>query len=163
MKPHRIRVIAAGISTIGMVALGMGTATAAGTSTTTHESFPVTGAVFKCAAPTGNITARSGTIDDVSHFNVDAQGIVHFTGTDTPHGVTLQDAAGSWYTLSGADWHGGKATSFDTEPFMFTDTEHFVLRNVSTGGIVKVQMVAHVSQNGSFFMDQGTCQAPEGG
>src|SRR4051794_1311090 len=138
MRPHRIRVIAAGISTIGMVALGMGTATAAGTSTTTHDSFPVTGAGFTCAAPTGDITARSGTLDSVFHISTDAQGILHITGTDTPHNVTLQDAAGNWYTLSGAAWFGGKATSLDADPLVATDTEHFVLRNVSTGGIVKV-------------------------
>jgi hypothetical protein len=54
---------------------------------TTHESFDVTGAVFPC--PNHTYTVTSGVIKEVFHESVDANGITHFTVTDTPSNVRL--------------------------------------------------------------------------
>jgi hypothetical protein len=73
-----------------VVALLLPVAASAGT---THESFDVTGTVFPC--PTHTYTITSGAINVVFHESVDAQGINHFTETDTPSNVRLVDEAGN--------------------------------------------------------------------
>lgn len=128
---------------------------------TSHSSFDPTGAVFTCQS--GDLTVTGGTVDMVEHTNIDAQGVFHFTGTITPHDVTLVDAAGSTYTLSGASWFGGKGTEQQT--VVEHDTDHFVLHDPSGGVFGKVQLVDHfnVSQSGinGFTFDKGSCETPQ--
>ena len=80
----------------------------AASATTTHESFDVTGAVFPC--PTHTYTITSGAIKIVMHESVDANGINHFTETETPDRVTLVDEDGNVYSLRGAIWFGAELT-----------------------------------------------------
>jgi len=162
MSVARSRMILAAITAAGAIGLSAAAAGAApANGGTEHSSFPAAGSVFECSGPTGDITATSGTVNEIFHWNVDQQGVMHVTGTITPsHDVRLQDSNGDWYTISGASWFGGKAVSEDS-PIVFTDTEHFVLHNVTSGGTVNVQIVSHMSPNGNFFMlDRGACEPP---
>lgn len=146
---------------LAAVAIGTAPAQAAATTHTEHGSFPAAGAVFTCTG--GDLTATAGTVYSVLHTTVDNQGVFHVTGTITPRGVTLQDAAGNTYTLSGASWFGGKSVTQDESGIIVsTDTSHFVIHS-STGGVyAKVQMVEHVSPNGtSFSFVRGSCQEPQ--
>ncbi|GAA2494650.1 hypothetical protein [Terrabacter carboxydivorans] len=165
MRSLRSRAVMAGVTALGTIGLTMGAAVSAGAAPanggTEHTSFPAAGAVFECAAPTGDITALTGTVNVVDHWNVDAQGVFHETGTVNTSGVTLQGSNGDFYTVSGASWFGGKVDGTGT-PLVFTDTEHWVLHDVTSGGIVKVQIVSHWSPGSSFTWDKGTCSAPEG-
>jgi hypothetical protein len=144
----------------GLLSLTAGPAQAAASTFSDRESFPAAGSVFSCQG--GDLTAQTGTVDSVVHGTQDDQGIFHITGTTTTHGVTLTDADGNVYTLAGASWFGGKSTDAEgNNAIVFTDTEHFVIRNASGGVYAKVQIVAHVSQDGSFFsFDKGACEEP---
>ncbi len=164
MKAATTRIVVATVSALG--ALGLATTSASGASAaptvndTMHLTEDVTGQVFTCTG--GNLTIDSGSISIVQHENVDAQGVMHVTGTITPQDVTLSDAAGNHYSISGAQWFGGKAVSEDS-PILFTDTEHFVIHSASGGVYARVQSVTHFSQNGaSFSFDKGSCQPPQG-
>src|SRR6266568_5591643 len=100
-KPAKVGLTAlvgvAAVCTFGLLA---GPARAAATPFHERISFPAAGAVFECIA--GDLTATAGTVYQVEQGVVDARGVLHITGTTTVHGVTLQDAAGNTYTLSGA-------------------------------------------------------------
>jgi hypothetical protein len=84
----------------------------------------------------GDLTVTGGTVYEVFHINQDAQGIIHATGTITPRHVTLTDASGNAYTLSGASWFGAKGPS-ETDIVVSTDTEHFVIHTASGGVYAK--------------------------
>lgn len=162
MRSLRSHGVVAGIAALGMIGLAATTAGAApANGATEHGTFDAAGAVFSCSAPTGDITALSGTVKMVDHWNVDGQGVFHETGTVTTSGVTLQGANGDLYTVSGASWFGGKVDGTGT-PLVFSDTEHWVLHDTTSGGIVKVQIVSHWSPGSSFTWDKGSCSAPEG-
>ena len=162
MRSLRSRAVLAGITALGTIGLASGAAFAAlASGGTEHSSFPAMGAVFECSAPTGDITATSGTVDMVDHWNVDARGVFHETGTVHTSGVTLLGSNGDRYTVSGASWFGGKVSAAGA-PLVFTDTEHWVLHDVTSGGNVKVQIVSHWSPGSSFTWDKGTCSAPVG-
>ncbi|GAA3720270.1 hypothetical protein GCM10022399_40770 [Terrabacter ginsenosidimutans] len=165
MRSLRSRAVLAGITALGTIGLATAAAGPAGavpaSGGTEHSSFPAAGAVFECSSPTGDITALSGTVSMVDHWTVDGQGVFHETGTVNTHGVTLMGANGDLYTVSGASWFGGKMDATGT-PMVFTDTEHWVLHDTTTGGNVKVQIVSHWSPGASFTWDKGTCSAPEG-
>lgn len=165
MRSLRSRAVRAGITALGTIALTTGAAASAGAAPanggTEHITFPAAGAVFECAAPTGDITALTGTVKMVDHWNVDGQGVFHETGTVNTSGVTLQGSNGDLYTVSGASWFGGKVDGTGT-PLVFTDTEHWVLHDVTSGGNVKVQIVSHWSSGSGFTWDKGSCSAPEG-
>ena len=151
------RIALAGVVAAGAFALTSVPAHGAATTSHEHDSFPAAGAVFTCAG--GDLTATAGTVDEVIQTAVDAQGVVHVTGTITTHGVTLQDTAGSAYTLSGASWFGLKLA--DNQVAVSTDTTHFVIHNADGGVYAKVQSVEHLSPNGNgFAFDFGTCEAP---
>lgn len=160
MKAATTRVVLAAVSALGAVGLASATASAAPTvNDTMHVTQDVSGEVFTCSG--GNLTIDSGSISIVQHENVDAQGIFHITATITPQDVVLSDAAGNHYSISGAQWFGGKALSEDA-PILFTDTEHFVIHSASGGVYAKVQSVTHFSQDGaSFSFDKGSCQTPQ--
>jgi hypothetical protein len=159
MTNHRkSRLIAlAGVVAAGTMALTTAPARSAATTAHEHVTFPAAGSVFTCSG--GDLTATAGTVDEVIQTAVDAQAVVHVTGTITTHGVTLQDAAGSAYTLSGASWFGLKLA--DEQVVVITDTTHFVIHNATGGVYGKVQSVEHLSPNGKgFSFDFGTCEAP---
>lgn len=159
MSIHRKarRMALAGVVTAGAFALTAAPAQAAATTSHEHDTFPAAGSVFTCAG--GDLVATAGTVDEVIQTAVDAQGVVHVTGTITTHDVTLQDAARNPYTLSGAAWFGLKLA--DDQIVVTTDTAHFVIHNAAGGVYAKVQSVEHLSPNGKgFSFDFGTCEAP---
>jgi hypothetical protein len=157
----RIAVAAAGAATaIGLCAAPAG---ASPSSTTEHTSFDPTGDGFTCQG--GDLTVTGGTVYQVFHTNQDAQGILHFTSTLTPRHVTLTDASGNGYTLSGAIWFGGKGTTPDGL-LVATSTAHFVIRSASGGVYGKVQAIEHlnITLGGQIkvkSLDLGNCQTPQ--
>ena len=157
----RMAVAAAGVAAaIGFWAAPAG---ASATSSTEHTSFPAAGAVFACQG--GDLTATGGTVYEVFHTNQDAQGIIHVTGTITPRQVTLTDASGNAYTLSGAGWFGGKATP-GGDLLVSTDTEHYVIHTASGGVYAKVQFIEHLNitpggQVNVKSFNLGGCQPPQ--
>lgn len=158
---HKTRRLAT-VAAAGVLALS-GTATAQAdpaTVSTSHDSIDATGSVIHCSAPTGDITITSGTVSATEHFTIDANGNFHLTDMfTTASGLTAQDANGDQYIEVGASWTGG---SVFAQTFVVTETDHFVLRNVTSGGLVKVQLVAHISPNGTgFTLDKGACEPPD--
>ncbi|GAA2165424.1 hypothetical protein FHX52_3904 [Humibacillus xanthopallidus] len=149
-----------GVVALGLMGLAAGGASAAQPmNETIHQTQDVTGQVFTCAG--GDLTIDSGMISMVQHDSVDGQGIFHITATVTPKDVVLSDAAGNTYSISGAQWFGGKALS-EEEPILFTDTEHFVIHDAAGGVYAKVQAVSHFSVDGaSFTFDKGSCETPQ--
>jgi hypothetical protein len=131
-----------------VVALLLPVAASAGT---THESFDVTGTVFPCPSHTYTIT--SGAINEVMHESVDANGITHFTVTDTPSNVRLVDESGSVYSLRGATWFGGRADQ------ILTATHSFNI--VGRGGVSDTIKLIERFRNGELISrDFGSCGLP---
>lgn len=129
------------------------------TGGTLHVTIDATGSVFHCSGSTGDIVVTSGTVSATEHFTFDAVGNFHLTDLFTASGLSAQDANGDSYTLSGVSRQGG---SVFAQSFVFTDTEHFVLKNLTSGGLVKVQIVIHISPNGSSLtLDRGVCEPPD--
>lgn len=159
MRIGAARVATAGVVALGAIGLAAGGASASAMSETFHVTQDVTGQVFTCTG--GDLTVESGMISIIQHDNIDNRGIFHITATVTPKNVVLSDAAGNTYSISGAQWFGGKALS-EEESLLFTDTEHFVIHNATGGVYAKVQAVSHFSVNGaSFTFDKGSCQTPQ--
>ena len=98
----------------------------------------------------------------VDHWNVDGQGVFHETGTVN----TQRRHAASVRTVTSTRSRGPRGSAERSTatgtPLVFTDTEHWVLHDATTGGNVKVQIVSHWSPGSSFTWDKGTCSAPEG-
>jgi hypothetical protein len=118
---------------------------------TTHESFDVTGAVFPC--PNHTYTVTSGAITEVMHESVDANGITHFTVTDTPSNVRLVDEAGNVYSLRGATWFGGRADQ------ILTATHSFNI--VGAGGISdSIKLIERFRFGELISRDFGSCELP---
>jgi hypothetical protein len=118
---------------------------------TTHESFDVTGSVFPC--PTHTYTVTSGAIKAVIHESVDANGITHFTVTETPDHVRLVDEAGNVYSLRGAIWFGGRADQILTATHMFNI--------VGRGGVSDSIKLVERFRNGELISrDFGSCELP---
>jgi hypothetical protein len=131
-----------------VVALLLPVAASAGT---THESFDVTGAMFPC--PTHTYTVTSGVINEVMHESVDANGITHFTVTDTPSNVRLVDEDGNVYSLRGATWFGGRADQ------ILTATHSFNI--VGRGGVSDTIKLVERFRNGELISrDFGSCELP---
>jgi len=148
------------VSVAGVALTGAATAQAdPATGGTWHGSIDATGSVFHCSGPTGDIVVTSGTVTATEHWTVDAVGNYHITDLFTASGLSAQDASGDRYIVSGVSWFGG---SVFAQTFEFTDTEHFVLKNVTSGGLVTVQIVTHISPNGSgLTLDAGACEPPD--
>src|SRR4051794_3623402 len=106
------RSLAAVGSLIGLAAALV--APAGASAATARNSFDVRGTIFEC--PTHTYTVTSGTINEVMHESVDANGITHFTVTDTPDRVRLVDEDGNLYSLRGAIWFGGRNDEILTAP-----------------------------------------------
>jgi hypothetical protein len=118
---------------------------------TTHESFDVTGTVFAC--PTHTYTITSGAIKDVTHENVDASGVTHFTVTDTPDHVSLVDENGNVYSLTGAIWFGGRNDEILTATHM--------LNIVGRGGVSDSVRLVERFRNGQLISHEfGSCEGP---
>jgi hypothetical protein len=118
---------------------------------TTHESFDVTGFVFPC--PNHTYTVTSGAIKSVMHESVDANGINHFTETDTPDNVRLVDENGNVYSLRGAIWFGGRADEILTATHMFNI--------VGSGGVSDSIRLAERFRFGQLISrDFGSCELP---
>ena len=131
-----------------VVALLLPLAAGAGT---THESFDVTGFVFPCPSHTYTIT--SGAINVVFHESVDANGITHFTETDTPDHVTLVDEDGNVYSLRGATWFGGRADQ------ILTATHSFNI--VGAGGVSdSIKLFERFRFGELISRDFGSCELP---
>src|SRR4051794_12524951 len=158
MRIRRIR-LAVGAAGTACAAMTLSALPAqAATTVTQHSSYSPVGEVFSCQG--GDLTVQTGTADQVFHTTVDNTGTYHFTGTIVPHGITLTDAQGNLYTLSGAAWIGGSGPN-PAAPIVFTDTDHFVIHKASGGVYAKVQLVIHTSPNGSSFsFDRGACLPP---
>ena len=130
------------------VALLLPVAASAGT---THESFDVTGSVFPC--PDHTYTVTSGAIKEVVHESVDANGITHFTVTDTPSNVRLVDEAGVVYSLRGATWFGGRADQ------ILTATHSFNI--VGRGGLAdSIKLIERFRFGELISRDFGSCELP---
>jgi hypothetical protein len=118
---------------------------------TTHESFDVTGVVFPC--PNHTYTVTSGAIKEVFHESVDANGITHFTVTDTPSNVRLVDEAGAVYSLRGATWFGGRADQ------ILTATHSFNI--VGAGGVTdSIKLIERFRFGELISRDFGSCELP---
>ena len=118
---------------------------------TTRESFDVTGAVFPC--PHHTYTVTSGVIKEVFHESVDANGITHFTVTDTPSNVRLVDEAGNVYSLRGATWFGGRADQ------ILTATHSFNI--VGRGGLAdSIKLIERFRFGELISRDFGSCELP---
>jgi hypothetical protein len=145
---------AAAVALIGLA----GPAQASALTMHEHSSFDPTGQLFACT-PT-DLTVTGGTVDEYFAGTQDANGIFHFTGTIVPHDVTLTDGTNT-YTLSGASWFGATGPDPDAQPTVMTETDHFVIHNADGGVYAKVQVVTHMSPNGtSFTFDGGQCEEP---
>jgi len=145
---------AAAVALIGLA----GPAQASAMAFHEHDSLSVVGDVFACS-PT-DLTVTSGTIDEHFAGVQDANGVFHFTGTIVPHDVTLTDGTNT-YTLSGASWFGFTGADPEGMPTVSTETDHFVIRGATGGVYAKVQVVMHLSPNGtSFTFDRGQCEEP---
>jgi hypothetical protein len=154
----RIAVAAAGVT--AAIGFWVAPAAASAASSTQRTSIDPTGDVFTCRG--NDLTVTAGTVSELFHVNQDAQGIFHITGTSTPHNVTLGDASGNTYTLSGAGWFGAKGTS-ETDILVATTTEHLVIHAASGGVYAKVQAVEHfnITPAGQVNMKSlsfGSCQ-----
>jgi hypothetical protein len=123
----------------------------AASAETTHESFDVTGTVFPC--PTHTYTVTSGAIKSVIHVSVDANGINHFTVTETPDHVRLVDENGNVYSLRGAIWFGGRADEILTATHMFNI--------VGPGGVSdSIKLVERFRFGQLISRDFGSCELP---
>jgi hypothetical protein len=151
----------AGVTAACTFGLLAGPAQAAATPFHERSSFPAAGAVFECAD--GDLTATAGTVYVMDRGVMDAQGVLHITGTTTVHGVTLQDAAGNTYTLSGASSFAIKSIGPPElgDVLVATDTTSFVIRHADGGVYAKVRTFEHLSPNGKVIsFNFGACQAP---
>lgn len=156
IKRTRLAVGAAGTACAAVTLLAL--PAQAATGATVHSSYSPVGEVFSCQG--GDLSVQTGTADQVFHSTVDNTGTYHFTATIVPHAVTLTDAQGNIYSLSGAAWIGGSGPN-PAAPIVFTDTDHFVIRNATGGVYAKVQLLEHTSPNGtSFTLDLGSCLPP---
>src|SRR2546429_1210443 len=123
---------------IGGAFLAAAPALASNAGTTVRITAPLVDAGLTLTCGTTVLTATGGTAALVYHESTDAQGIFHVTGTGTLNHATLQDAAGSTYSVSGAIWFGGSVYAPDAnEPITFTSTDKFVIRTATGGGFGK--------------------------
>jgi hypothetical protein len=143
------------------VAAGSAIALAAPAAAAPAEHFEesVVGDVFVCAENT--YTVVSGTLKSVFHSGVTPKGNTNFTGTLTPQGVTLVDADGNTYRLSGAVWFGDTSNA-TRGSFQGTFTAYLNIVSKGGGVVDRVAQTAHFSSDGAeFFLDKGTCLLPE--
>ena len=87
------------------------------------------------------------------HESVDANGITHFTVTDTPSNVRLVDENGNVYSMTSAIWFGGRADQILT-------ASH-TLNIVGSGGVSDHIKLVERFRNGELItFDFGSCELP---
>ena len=141
--------------------IGVASPAFAQTSPTLHETADPTGAQFTCGAT--ELTITGGTLDSTWHTTVDGRGIYHIGGTNVPHNVTMSDADGSTYGLTGTSRFTGSSTTPDPDGLIVaTDVDHFVIHSSNGSVVGQVQLVVHLTPNGNFFaIDGGNCEQVE--
>jgi hypothetical protein len=149
------------VAATAAVAAGSAIALAAPAAAAPAEHFEesVVGDVFVCADNT--YTVVSGTLKSVFHFGETPNGNTNFTGTLTPQAVTLVDADGNAYRISGAVWFGDTSNA-NQGSFQGTFTAYLNIVSQGGGVVDRVAQTAHFSSNGAnFFLDKGTCLLPD--
>ena len=142
------------------VAAGSAVALAAPAAAAPAEHFEenVVGDVFECADNT--YTVISGTLESVFHFGETPTGNTNFTGTLIPQGVTLVDADGNTYRLSGAVWFGDTSNA-NQGSFQGWFTAYLNILSSGGGVVDRVAQTGHFSSDGANFeFDKGTCLLP---
>jgi hypothetical protein len=160
---RRPGILVAVVAAFLAVFLGGAQAASAAPGQVVHQD--VAGAEFTCNDGSA-YTVLSGQAMFLSHESVDPAGGYHITGTIAPTHVTL-DYSGdnAIYSLAGAGWFGGNATS--SGGFQFTDTEYFTILGPSGGVVDTVRATSHITvrPDGTvvteFTFDNGTCHTPE--
>src|SRR5918995_1107299 len=94
-----------------------------------HFTEDVTGDEIFCGSTVYTVT--SGVLAITVHEGESASGNTNFTVTIVPRDVVLEDAAGSIFSLHGAEWIGATENA-KKGTFQFTDTAYFTI--VSSGG-----------------------------
>ena len=157
MLPRTAGVLASSACLIGAMAAP---ALAAAQPFSDFQTQHVAGDVFTCKS--GDLTVTSGTITINVHGVQDGNKIFHITGTVVPRNVHLTDGTHS-YTLSGAEWFGGKSLDQDGNlTIVSTETDHFVIRKAGGGLFATVRLVEHWSaKHHAFTFDRGTCTTPQ--
>ena len=123
-----------------------------------HFTEDVTGDQFVCGSTIYTVT--SGVIALTVHEGASASGNTNFTVTIVPRDVVLEDAAGSVFSVHGAEWIGG---TFNARKgtFLFTDTAFFTILSSEGGVVGTVRVVFHISPNGKIVdLNFGTCEPP---
>jgi hypothetical protein len=124
-----------------------------------HFTEDVTGDEIVCGSTVYTIT--SGVIAFTVHEGEAASGNTNFTVTIVPRDVVLEDAAGSVFSIHGAEWIGG-TENVQKGTFQFTDTIFFTILSSGGGVVGTVRAVFHISPNGKIVdLNFGTCELPE--
>jgi hypothetical protein len=100
--------------TLSAAALGLASGVASAAPGATGSA-PAAGISFQCDLGSVVFTTTGGTIHDVNQMHLDANGVMHFTGTISLQNVTASSTAdGNTYSIVGASWYGGSGTSQQT-------------------------------------------------
>jgi hypothetical protein len=123
-----------------------------------HFTEGVAGDEIVCGSTVYTIT--SGVIAFTVHEGEAASGNTNFTVTIVPRDVVLADAAGSVFSIHGAEWIGGTENA-QQGTFQFTDTVFFTIVSSGGGVVGTVRVVFHISPNGKIVdLNFGTCEPP---
>jgi len=123
-----------------------------------HFTVDVTGDEIVCGSTVYTVT--SGVVAITIHEGESASGNTNLTVTFVLRDVVLEDAAGSVFSIHGAEWFGGTFNA-QTGTFQFTETVYFTIVSVGGGAVGTVRVTFHVSPNGKLVdLDFGTCEPP---
>ena len=120
------------VATFALAGTGLGlSAVAASAAPGATGDTSLVGALIPCGAVTYNVTG--GTMHFVNQSHVDANGVVHMTGTVSLQNVTASDGTtdGVVYQVVGASWFDVKGTR---QSFTSRTTEEFNV--IGPGGVV---------------------------
>jgi len=124
-----------------------------------HSTEDVTGDEIVCGSTVYTVT--TGVLVITTHEGASASGNTNFTVTIVPQDVVLEDAAGSVFSIHGAEWIGGTENA-QTGTFQFTDTDYFTIVSSGGGVVGTVRTTFHISPNGRVVdLEFGTCELPE--
>jgi hypothetical protein len=118
-------------------------ASAQATSFTRSLRSPIAIVVFvPCAAGgAGEVVSLSGTLHEVIHLTIDANGAVHATLVDQPQGVS------GFGQTSGAKYQGTGVTQQVSNTNDFTFVNNFLIIGQGTGNNFLVHQLAHFTTN----------------
>jgi hypothetical protein len=141
-----------------LLALAAAVSPASANAPAQHFTEDVTGDEIVCGSTVYTIT--SGVIAFTVHEGESASGNTNFTVTIVPRDVVLEDAAGSVFSIHGAEWIGGTENA-QQGTFQFTDTDFFTIVSSEGGVVGTVRVVFHISPNGKIVdVNFGTCEPP---